>query len=85
MTNEQLIEVHAFAIRHDGSEEFCYPDDEKPSGWSCYRRIETPSDHQQPFDVDNEFDFETKEQAIAKAEELAIKFGLCVDDIHHNY
>lgn len=45
-------------------------------GWSVYRRIPDPRGPFWPFDSSDERDFETREEALAYAEQLAAEHGL---------
>ena len=81
----QSIHIHAMVTLPDGSQEFCYPSDAngRTLFWTAYRRIETPNDPRQPFDLKDEGDFQSKDAAIAYANTLARIHS--VTDIEHDY
>ena len=87
MTMQQSIHIHGTVTLPDGSQEHCYPNDADgmPFCWSVYRRIETPNDPQQPFDIVDEADFMTLEAAITRADTLARMHAIHPDDIERDY
>jgi hypothetical protein len=86
-TLPMTIHIHAWVLLECGTQEHCYPHKTKPDGWVVYRRIETPAKANQchVYDFDDEYDFETLEQALKKAKEIAEMFDIMDSDIEHDY
>lgn len=72
---EGSVQVHPWSWCEDGGQAYCHAPC-TPDGWCVYTRIETPNDRFQPFDLLDEVDFFTLEDAIAEAEKRAEALGL---------
>lgn len=79
--NERTVCVHAWRrfTHTDGTLviEYCDPAD-GPHGWTVYTREEQP-DPREPFDILEEYDFTTEEEALTKAENLATRYQCEID------
>lgn len=62
------VHLHGWRNLPCGSQEYC---DENPDGWSTYVRHETPDDPRQPFNISNEQDHATLQDARERAGGLA--------------
>ncbi len=83
MTRNLTICLHAWRHAEYGDQEYSDASSgEHVDGWTVYVREETPQDPQQPFDIPEEADFATYEEAAAHARDLSARLGLNADDVH---
>lgn len=75
---EGAVYVHGWRW-NDGVQEY-YDNAAACDGFCVYTRIETPADMQQPFDLSNELDFDTLEEAMANGRARARALGLELRD-----
>ena len=64
--------AHAFSLTDEGGSEYCDADEDTPSGWCVYVRREG-TDWREGFDIDEEQDFATHDEAEAHARGLAYR------------
>jgi hypothetical protein len=76
---EGSVQLHPWIWIDSDTQEYCHAPD-IPSGWCVYTRIETPADPVQPFDLFEELDFDTREQAIAHGQERAACLGVELEE-----
>lgn len=77
---ELSVCVHAWYWTDDeagnGEEYQEYTDDpDLADGWCVYLRRDTPGDEIEPFELEDEVDYATREEALAAAEALASAHG----------
>ena len=78
---EMTVHLHAFAALPDGSQETVFDEDDA-DGFCTFIRTATPDDPQQPFNITREEDHETLDDAIGRAEALALMIRRDPNDYH---
>ena len=68
--------LHAWTQVGEAYQEYADPSRGDPvDGWCVYRRIETPEDAEQPFEIVEDEDFTSEDAARARAAELAAQYA----------
>lgn len=80
MHNQTTICLHAWKHTDQDEQTYADPADGPVDGWCVYRRIETPANASQPFDIVEDEDFTDEGAARERAAALATEFGCEVQE-----